>query len=195
MDQTAPGRLTVVGGPMFAGKTTELVRRVDRARIAGLEVLVVTHVLDTRSGSGRVVAHTGLEAASRTVGAAGEILGLVAPGTRMVAIDEAQFFGADLIDVVQRLADGGTDVVVAGLTVTFDGRPFTPTPGLMALAERVVRLTAVCAVCGRDAAFHVRLPHHDASAPEADSVPDAATAVAEHVGGTESYQARCRAHR
>jgi len=173
---------------MFAGKTSELVRRVERARIAGLEVLVVAHEVDRRSGPGRLVTHSGLEVASRAVGAATEIPGLVVPGTRMVAVDEAQFFGADLVAVVQRLADDGVDVVVAGLTVTFDGRPFSPVPELMALAEHVVRLTAVCSVCGREAAYHVRTPGGGRSG-------DALTAMSGHVGGAEAYQARCRRHR
>lgn len=173
---------------MFAGKTSELVRRVERARIAGLEVLVVAHEVDTRSGPGRLVTHSGLEVASRAVGAATEIPGLVVPGTRMVAVDEAQFFGADLVAVVQRLADDGVDVVVAGLTVTFDGRPFSPVPELMALAEHVVRLTAVCSVCGREAAYHVRTPGGGRSG-------DALNAMSAHVGGAEAYQARCRRHR
>ncbi len=174
---------------MFAGKTEELVRRVRRAEIAGREVLTVAHVLDTRYGAGVVAAHSGVEIASRVVGGAGEIPGLVGPGTTMVAIDEAQFFGADLVDVVLGLLDTGLDVVVAGLTVTFDGRPFEPVPALMALAETVAKLTAVCTVCGRDAAYHVRLP--DGGAPAGDAL----AAVTAHVGGTDSYQARCRAHR
>lgn len=173
---------------MFAGKTTELVRRVDRARIAGREVLVVSHALDDRHGPGRIASHTGLAVASRAVSRASEIPGHLRPGTVLVAVDEAQFLGLDLVDVVTGLADAGTDVVVAGLTVTFDGRPFEPLPSLMALAESVTRLTAVCTVCGRDAAFHVRL---DRAAPDGDAL----TTVAGYVGGAESYQARCRAHR
>lgn len=171
---------------MFAGKSTELVRRVDRARIAGRGTLVVGHALDVRSGAGRVATHTGLAVGSVAVDDAAAIPSLLTPGTALVAVDEAQFFGSALVDVVQGLADGGLDVVVAGLTVTFDGRPFEPLPSLMALAESVTRLTAVCVRCGRDAAYHVRL------------APDAVDATApdpSHVGGTESYEARCRAHR
>ncbi|NNU27682.1 thymidine kinase [Isoptericola sediminis] len=190
-DRRAPGRLEVIGGPMFAGKTTELVRRVDRARIAGREVLVVSHALDERHGPGRIASHTGLAVASRAVSRASEIPGHLRPGTVLVAVDEAQFLGLDLVDVVTDLADGGVDVVVAGLTVTFDGRPFEPLPSLMALAESVTRLTAVCTVCGRDAAYHVRLH----GAPGREAASDALTTVAGYVGGAESYQARCRAHR
>jgi thymidine kinase len=181
------GRLEVVAGPMFAGKSEELVRRVRRAQLAGRGVVVVNHVLDTRSGAGRVASHSGLEVESTSAATAAEIPGLVAPGTELVAVDEAQFFGTELVDVVVALADAGLVVVVAGLSVTFDGRPFEPLPALMAVAERVDKLTAVCAVCGRDAAYHVRV------AP--DDVADPAAPVAAHVGGSESYQARCREHR
>ena len=183
------GRIEVVAGPMFAGKTEELVRRVHRAQIARREVVVVAHELDTRSGVGRVASHSGLEVASATAGEAGEIPGLVGAGTELLAVDEAQFFGAELVPVLVRLADAGLVVVVAGLSVTFDGRPFSPLPELMAVAESVTKLTAVCTVCGRDAAYHVRVP---------GAVPDGGDAlvpVASHVGGAESYEARCRRHR
>ncbi|ACZ31283.1 Thymidine kinase [Xylanimonas cellulosilytica DSM 15894] len=180
------GRVEVVAGPMFAGKSEELVRRVRRARIAGRGVVVVNHALDVRAGGGKIASHSGLEIPSATASEAAEIPGLVTPGTELVAIDEAQFFGPDLVDVVLRLADDGLVVVVAGLCVTFDGRPFEPLPALMAVAENVVKLTAVCTICGRDAAYHVRLLPDDA---------DATAPVPAHVGGQESYQARCRQHR
>lgn len=188
-DGLGAGRLEVITGPMFAGKTEELVRRVRRAQIAGRAALVVAHELDTRSGPGRVASHSGLEIESRTVGSAAEIPALVQPETVLVAIDEAQFFGDALVDVAVALADRGIVVVVAGLAVTFDGRPFEPLPALMAVAEQVTKLTAVCSRCGRDAAFHVRV---HAPAP-VDG--DALTPVAAHVGGVESYEARCRLHR
>ncbi len=172
---------------MFAGKTTELLRRVERARIAGREVLVVAHVLDTRHGSGLVASHAGARTPSRTVERAAQIPDLVGPSTVLVAVDEAQFFGLELVGVVQALADDGVDVVVAGLTVTFDARPFEPLPTLMALAEDVTRLTAVCTRCGRDAAYHVRRGD--------DGTGDALSSTASHVGGPESYEARCRRHR
>jgi thymidine kinase len=103
----------------------------------------------------------------------------------MVAIDEAHFFGPDLVDVVSELAARGVVVIVAGLDVTFTGQPFEPLPSLMALAERVDKLTSICAVCGAEAIFHARV------APAAARDTDL---VAEHVGGTEKYQARCRRH-
>lgn len=203
-DGLGAGRLEVIAGPMFAGKSEELLRRVHRARIARRGVLVVSHALDARRGVGRVSSHSGLGVPSHTVSDAAEIPALLEAGrgaaagteTELVAIDEAQFFGPGLVPVASELARRGLVVVVAGLSVTFDGQPFSPLPELMALAESVEKLTAVCSVCGADAAFHVRVPG-------APPVPDAGSAhpggalvpVAEHVGGSESYQARCRRHK
>ncbi|MFI9487269.1 thymidine kinase [Promicromonospora sp. NPDC052451] len=222
-DGLGAGRLEVIAGPMFAGKSEELLRRVRRARIAQRGVLVVSHALDTRRGSGRVTSHSGAGLPSRTVSDAADIPSLLdtadSPGgarpagdddaarpVELVAIDEAQFFGAGLVPVVSDLADRGLVVVVAGLSVTFDGQPFSPLPELMALAESVEKLTAVCSVCGADAAFHVRIPE----APPLPGVGqagsgagqdnsgvgpgDALVPVAAHVGGSESYEARCRRH-
>lgn len=183
------GRVDVVCGPMFAGKTEELLRRVRRARIAGQRVEVVSHALDTRHGAGAVGSHSGQRILSRAVDDAAQIEDVVrAQELDFVAIDEAQFFGPDLVDVVLRLADTGLIVLVAGLDVTFDARPFEPLPALMALAERVDALTAVCSVCGADAAFHQRTEDDDGARP------DSRSAVATHVGGSEAYQARCRRH-
>ena len=193
MDDRSGGRLEVIAGPMFAGKTEELVRRVHRAQVARRGVVVVAHELDTRSGPGRVASHSGLVVPSSSARAAAEIPALVAPGTELVAVDEAQFFGPALVDVATGLADAGLVVVVAGLSVTFDGRPFVPLPALMAVAESVTKLTAVCAVCGRDAAFHVRLRAAPAGGDAGSD--DALTPTSGHVGGAESYEARCREHR
>ncbi|WP_349428696.1 thymidine kinase [Microbacterium sp. LWS13-1.2] len=187
MHTRTQARLQVVAGPMFAGKSEELMRRVRRARIAGLSVDVVSHALDDRRGEGQVSSHSGLSVPSRSVP---DVEALVASvegrALDMVAIDEAQFFGPDLIDAVNALVTEGVDVVVSGLCVTFDGRPFDPLPALMAIAEDVLKLTAVCAVCGQDAAFHQRL--------SAGGAGDPLTPTSDQVGGIESYQARCRRH-
>lgn len=180
------GRVEVIAGPMFAGKTEELLRRVRRAAIGGQRVVVFSHVLDTRAGGARVQSHAGSVAPSRTAGSAAEIEAAVERGdTDLVAIDEAQFFGPDLVGTVARLAGRGFTVVVAGLDVTFTAEPFEPLPSLMALAERVDKLTAICVVCGADAIFHVR------SRPEPGGDP---SLVSENLGGLETYEARCRRH-
>ncbi len=178
------GRVEVVAGPMFAGKTEELLRRVRRAVIAGQRVLVLTHVLDTRAGTDRIASHAGRAAPSRAISAAGEIGPATGPDVDMVAIDEAHFFGPDLVGAVGELAARGIVVVVAGLDVTFEGRPFEPLPSLMALAERVDKLTAICVICGAEAIFHTRV---------ADESRDVGL-VPDNIGGAEKYQARCRRH-
>jgi len=182
---TRVGRIEVICGPMFAGKTEELLRRVRRAVIAGRRVVVIGHALDTRSGTALLASHAGLDHPSLAAASAADIEAAVPDQTDIVAIDEAQFFGPDLVPVATRLADRGLTVIVAGLDVTFDGDPFEPLPSLMALAERVDKLTAICSVCGEEAVFHVRVAARNADAEEL---------VAAHVGGTESYQARCRRH-
>jgi thymidine kinase len=179
------GRVEVITGPMFAGKTEELLRRVRRAVIAGQHVQVLTHALDTRSSRNRIVSHAGLDAASAAVGSAADIGPAVADEADLVAIDEAHFFGPDLVAAVAELAARGKLVVVAGLDVTFAGQPFEPLPSLMALAERVDKLTAICTACGADAIFHARVAPAEASDIDL---------VVEHVGGAEKYQARCRRH-
>ena len=181
-----PGWIEVISGVMFSGKSEELIRRVRRATIARRKVQVFKSHLDSRyTGLYSVSSHDGTELEASPVDSAGEIFRLVRPDTEIVAIDEAQFFGAELVPVVSRLADRGLVVMVAGLDVTFDGQPFEPLPALMALAERVDKLTAICAICGEDAVFHVRV---DTPAAGSDEL------VADHVGGTDKYQARCRRH-
>lgn len=181
------GRLQVVCGPMFAGKSEELLRRVRRAQLAGLAVEVVNHAWDSRYGAGEIASHAGLSLPSHAASDVESVLAL-ARGRRLdlLAIDEAQFFGPDLLPAVHDLARDGTTVVVAGLCVTYDARPFEPLASLMALAEDVIKLTAVCSVCGRDAAFHQRTV--------GDDVADARSPSTEHIGGAESYEARCRRH-
>ena len=187
MHTRAEARLQVVAGPMFAGKSEELLRRVRRARIAGLSVEVVSHALDERRGAGQVSSHSGLSVESHPVADVDALVSHVGGrGLDSVAIDEAQFFGPDLVPAVDRLVADGITVVVAGLCVTYDGRPFEPLPSLMAMAEDVLKLTAVCAVCGADAAFHQRVA--------AGEVGDPNLPTREQVGGIESYQARCRRH-
>lgn len=179
------GRVEVIAGPMFAGKTEELLRRVRRAVVGGRSVQVFTHALDTRRGTGTIASHAGRQHPSHAMRDAGDLVPAVRSETDLVAIDEAHFFGPDLVTRVGELAARDTLVIVAGLDVTFAGQPFEPLPSLMALAERVDKLTAVCTICGADAIFHERTARP--SARDTDL-------VSEHVGGAEKYQARCRRH-
>lgn len=181
------GALHVIAGPMFSGKSEELLRRVRRAKLAGQRVAVVNHALDSRYGSGEITSHAGLTISAVSVGSVADLLAVVeGRELDLLAIDEAQFFGPDLVAAVEAILARGITVVVAGLCVTFDGGPFEPLPALMAVADEVVKLTAVCALCGRDAPFHQRLAH--------DDVGDARRPQPAHVGGSETYQARCRDH-
>lgn len=190
----------MIAGPMFAGKTEELLRRVHRARLAGRAVEVVGHRLDDRGGAERLSTHLGRSTPARMLedpAALRDLLDGLAGGRPtepssqdvrldLLALDEAQFFGPALVPVLEGLLEAGTDVAVAGLCLTYDGAPFSPLPELMARAEEVVKLTAVCTVCGADAAFHIRLT---------DDGADALSPTAAQVGGGEAYRARCRAHR
>lgn len=177
----------MIAGPMFAGKTEELLRRVRRARLAGLRAEVIGHRLDARGGGDRLSTHAGREVAARMLEDAQELAGLIDPQqVDLVAIDEAQFFGPEIVPVIEQLLEAGLLVEVAGLCITYEGGPFAPLPALMAMAEEVVKLTAVCTVCGADAAFHIRLCEDSA---------DPLVATAAQIGGSESYQARCRTHR
>lgn len=178
------GRLTVITGPMFAGKTSELLRRIDRNQRRGREVLPVTHQTDDRYGSSLIASHDGQSYPAVAVSSAQELATTVArydPAPQLVAIDEIQFFDTDVVAVVDTLLRAGTEVVAAGLCQTFDGGPFEPTVTLMTQAEDVVKLTAVCQACGRDAAFHQLL----------DNTLDRNGSI---IGGAELYEARCRAH-
>jgi thymidine kinase len=186
---TDTGRLAVIAGPMFSGKSEELMRRVRRATIAGIDVLVVSHSIDTRSSISTITSHIGINIPAVPLADATSIAEAArTEDCELIAIDEAQFFGPELIDIVDELLGRGIDVIVEGLCVTFDGEPFEPLPSLMAVAEEVLHLTAVCTVCGRDAVFHQRLVQPEENSAEATDID------ASHVGGLDSYVARCRDH-
>ncbi len=177
------GWLEVVCGSMYSGKSEELIRRVKRAEIARLKVQVFKPRLDVRYNRTNVVAHNGAEAEAIAVDDSGVLFSKVAEDTEVVAIDEAQFFDNGLVDVCRRLADLGKRVIVAGLDLDFRGQPFGPTPVLMAMAEYVDKLQAICIKCGNPANRTQRLVNgHPAKASEPTIL----------VGASESYEARCR---
>ena len=141
------GSVEVIVGSMFSGKTEELIRRLRRAMFAGLKVEIFKPAVDMRYSEDKVVSHDEKSIMSTPVENASSIL-LLASGVEVVGIDEAQFFDNSLVEVCTRLADGGTRVIVAGLDMDFSGRPFGPIPALMAVAEYVSKVHAICVRCG-----------------------------------------------
>lgn len=177
------GWLEVVCGSMYSGKSEELIRRVRRAKIGRLKVQVFKPLLDDRYCKANVVSHNGDQTDAVPVCDSGVLYSMVDAETEVVAIDEAQFFDMGLIDVCRRLADQGKRVIVAGLDMDFRGQPFGPTPALMAMAEYVDKLQAICIVCGNPANRTQRL---------VNGKPARATEPTILVGAAESYEARCR---
>ena len=149
------GSIEVIAGSMFSGKTEELIRRLRRAMFAGLKVEIFKPSVDTRYSETRVVSHDEKSITSTPVENASSIL-LLSSGVEVVGIDEAQFFDSGLVDVCTTLADAGTRVIVAGLDMDFAGKPFGPMPALMAVAEYVSKVHAICVRCGNLANYSYR---------------------------------------
>jgi thymidine kinase len=177
------GSLTVISGSMFSGKTEELIRRSRRAIYARRRVQVFKHALETRSEDDEIRSHNGVPHEAIPVGSSAELLERVDPTTDVVAVEEAQFFDRGIVEACRQLADTGYDVIAAGLDMDFRGEPFGPMPALLAQADEIVKLRAICARCGRDAARSQRL---------IDGRPAPASAPIILVGAEESYEARCR---
>jgi len=184
MDQRQSGGwIEVICGSMFSGKTEELIRRVRRARIARQKVQVFKPALDDRYKVEKVASHNGVHWEAIPVKSAREILGLIEPDTTVVAVDEAQFFDWNVAKVCNQLADQGVRVIVAGLDLDFRGEPFGPMPLLMAQAEQVDKLQAICVVCGSPASRTQRL---------INGQPASYNDPVIMVGASEVYEARCR---
>jgi len=170
---------------MFSGKTEELIRRVRRAQIARQKVQVFKPTIDDRYGVETITSHNGMHTEAIPVAEAMNILKLVGPETTVVAIDEVQFFDWQIATVVNRLAERGIRVIVSGLDMDFRGEPFGPMPLLMAEAEQVDKLHAICMVCGQPATRTQRL---------IDGEPALYSDPVILVGAREVYEARCRQH-
>lgn len=149
------GWVEVICGSMFSGKTEELIRRLKRARIAGLKVDVFKPTVDKRYSENQVVTHDSVAVDASVVDAASSIL-LLSGGLDVIGIDEAQFFDDSLVDVVNTLANMGIRVIIAGLDTDYLGKPFGPVPALMATAEYVTKVHAICMQCGNLANFSYR---------------------------------------
>jgi thymidine kinase len=170
------GWIEVIVGSMFSGKTEELIRRLRRAQIANQKVAIFKPAIDTRYSETAVVSHLGASIPSEAVTSSQQIL-LLVEGMKVVAIDEAQFFDHDIVDVARRLANSGIRVIVAGLDMDFTGKPFGPIPALLANAEFVTKVHAICQQCGALANYSFR---------------KAAGSAQVLLGEKDSYEPRCR---
>ncbi len=176
------GHIEVICGPMFSGKSTEMIRRLKRAEIAKQKVQVFKPDIDDRWDISHVCTHDQVEfrtLPALSVRSSHDILQNLSPDTQVVGIDEAQFFDPGIITVAQAIAQKGVRVIIAGLDSDFRGMPFGPMPDLLAIAEFVDKLTAVCMVCGAPATRTQRLTESDALV---------------EVGDKGKYEARCRKH-
>jgi len=172
------GWIEVITGCMFSGKTEELIRRVRRAQYARQPVVVFKPELDRRYSDDHVDSHSGLQIRSIRVQLAEQIPALVGDAA-VVGVDEAQFFDAGLVGVAEALANTGRRVIVAGLDMDYQGRPFEPMPQLLAVAEYIQKVLAICVVCGNPADRSQRIVKRDSRVL---------------VGETDAYEARCRLH-
>jgi thymidine kinase len=177
------GWIEVVCGSMFSGKTEELIRRLRRAQIAKQKVQVFKPTIDTRFADREVTSHNGVQIEAIPVESTAQVYTMLEPNTTVVAIDEAQFFDDEVVSLCEDLADRGLRVIVAGLDMDFRGEPFGPMPALMARAEQVHKLQAICVECGGPASRTQRL---------IEGQPAAYTDPVILVGASEVYQARCR---
>jgi len=152
------GYLEVIAGPMYCGKTEELIRQVKRAKIGKRKIQAFKHKIDIRYGADKkLYSHGGITFECEVIECAKDIAKKVKNSTEIVAIDEAQWLGEDLIPVVQQLLDNGKHIIITGLALTFDFQPFPPIPTLMALADKVTKLTSICSICGAEAVYHTKV--------------------------------------
>jgi len=173
------GWIEVICGPMFSGKSEELIRRLRRAEIARQRVQIFKHAIDARYDAASIVSHSQQSLPSVAVSSVDAILAQTADLAEVIAVDEAQFFGDELVEACDRLANQGKRVIVAGLDLDYRGQPFGPLPALMCHAEYVTKQLAICMVCGEPAGFTQRLT------TSRDRI---------QVGASGMYEARCRRH-
>ncbi|AYC28816.1 thymidine kinase [Paenisporosarcina cavernae] len=182
---TQSGWLEVICGSMFSGKSEELIRRVRRAQFAKQKIAVFKPKIDNRYSEEEVVSHNGNKVIAYSISRSKDIFDFVTDEYDVIAVDEAQFFDEEITQVVKRLADHGYRVIVAGLDQDFRGEPFGPMPTMMAMAEQVTKLQAVCQVCGSPASRTQRLINGQPAGYEDPIIL---------IGATEAYEPRCRHH-
>ncbi len=177
------GWIEVITGPMFAGKTEELIRRVKRLEFARQNIIVFKPLMDTRYAEDEVVSHNNNRTRSININSAKEIMNYVDDYTEVVAIDEVQFLDEDAVEICEYLADHGIRVIVSGLDRDFRGEPFTFMPRLLALAEDVTKLSAICVKCHTPATRTQRIINGKPASYDDPIIL---------VGAQDSYEARCR---
>ena len=175
--QNGTGWIEVIAGSMFSGKSEELIRRLNRARIARQKVQVFKPRIDSRYSHEEIASHSGQKHLSVPVASTAEMLALVEDDTQVIGIDEAQFFDMPLVDAVNRLAEGGKRVIIAGLDQDYTGKPFEPMPQLLSVAEFITKTHAICVKCGSTANYSQRTVESEARV---------------EVGASDKYEARCR---
>lgn len=171
------GWIEVIAGSMFSGKSEELIRRLNRARIARQKVQVFKPVIDARYSVEEIASHSGQKHVSFPVADTAQMLALIEADTEVVGIDEGQFFDDAIVKAVNELAAGGKRVIIAGLDQDYTGTPFEPMPRLLAIAEFITKIHAICVKCGSTANFTQRTVESDALV---------------EVGAADKYEARCR---
>ena len=177
------GSLEIICGSMFSGKSDELIRRLRRCEYAKLQVQVFKHNLDTRVTIEHVRAHNGSMIKATPVSNAEILLNYILPETEIIGIDEIQFFEKNIIEAVLKLVQNGKRVIAAGLDLDFRGIPFGPIPVLMAVADKVTKLKAICMRCGQDSHFTQRLVNNK---PAKFNDPIVL------IGAEDCYESRCR---
>jgi thymidine kinase len=177
------GWIEVICGSMFSGKSEELIRRVHRVQIAKKKVQVFKPTIDTRYSIQYIYSHNGTKIEAINISNSKELLEKTEPDTEVVAIDEAQFYDKGIVTICQKLADQGRRVMVTGLDQDFRGEPFGPIPELLAVAEYIDKLQAICMICGSPASRTQRLVN---GKPAKYSDPIIL------IGAKETYEARCR---
>jgi thymidine kinase len=171
------GWIEVIAGSMFSGKSEELIRRLNRARIARQKVQVFKPSIDARYSIEEIASHSGQKHVSVPVATTAEMLSQIHEDTQVVGIDEGQFFDAEIVDVVNELARRGKRVIVAGLDQDYTGKPFEPMPQLLSIAEFITKTHAICVKCGATANYSQRTVESEARV---------------EVGAADKYEARCR---
>ena len=185
LDHPSSGWIEVISGVMFSGKSEELIRRIRRAVLARKKLQVFKSHLDERYGGVQVISsHDGGRIEAQPIQSSAEVMERTRLDTEVVAVDEVQFLDDGIIAVANSLADRGVRVILAGTDMDFRGRPFGPMGALLAVAEKIDTLNAICVICGNPATRNQRLIDGDPAPAEGPTI---------QVGGLETYEARCRA--